>query len=82
MTWAYNDSRIKIKTGVWDRAEIYSNYINYNENNNNNNDSIKIDANNDDDSNSINIVNDGKIMMIKIIRGIIIKAIMLLIVIN
>ena len=54
MTWAYNDSRVKIKTGVWDRAEIYSDYNNYNRNNN---DNIKIDANNyDSNSNSINIV--------------------------
>lgn len=34
MTWAYNDSRIKTKTIVWDRTEIYSynnivNCVNY-----------------------------------------------------
>ena len=64
MTWAYNDSRIKIKTGVLDRAEIYSDYNNYNENNN---DNIKIDANNN--SNSINIVkykgNNNNVYIIK-----------------
>ena len=29
----YNDSRIKIKTGVWNRVEIYSDYNNYNNSN-------------------------------------------------
>lgn len=50
MTSDYNDSRVKTKTRIWDRAEIYSYYNNYNENNNdnnnkNNNDNIKIDDN-------------------------------------
>ena len=52
MTLNYNDSRVKTKTRVWDRAEIDSDYNNYN---GNNNDNIKIDANNND-SNSINII--------------------------
>ena len=64
MTLDYNDIRVKTKTRVWDRAEIYSDYNNYNgNNNNNNNDNIKIDTNNDD-SNSINIVKYKEIMMI------------------
>ena len=45
MTWAYNDSRIKIKTGVWDRAEIYSDYNNYNDSNSIN--IVKYKGNND-----------------------------------
>ena len=45
MTWYYNDSRIKIKTGIWDRAEIYSNYINYNDSNSIN--IVKYKGNND-----------------------------------
>lgn len=57
MTWAYNDSRIKTKTIVWDRAEIYSynnilNCVNYCVNNidnyyynNNENNKIRSDDN-------------------------------------
>ena len=52
MTWAYNDSRIKIKTRVWDRAEIYSNYNNYNDSNSIN--IVKYNGNN----NNVYIIKD------------------------
>ena len=56
MTWAYNDSRVKTKTRVWYRAEIYNDYNNYNDSNSINilkykeiNDYIYIDKDNEND---------------------------------
>ena len=45
MTLYYNYSRIKTKTRVWDKAEIYSDYNNYNDSNSIN--VVKYKGNND-----------------------------------
>ena len=62
MIWDYNNSRVKTKTGVWDRAEIYSynnivNCVNYCVNNidkdyNNNGENNKIKSDNNSDNNN------------------------------
>ena len=63
MIWDYNNSRVKTKTGVWDRAEIYSynnivNCVNYCVNNidkdynNNNGENNKIKSDNNIDNNN------------------------------
>ena len=64
MTLDYNNSRVKIKTGVWDRAEIYTynnivNCVNYCVNNidkdyNNNGENNKIKSDNNSDNNRYN----------------------------
>ena len=66
MTLDYNNSRVKTKTGVWDRAEIYTynnivNCVNYcvnnidkDYNNNGENNKIKSDNNSDNNNNRYN----------------------------
>ena len=45
MTLDYNNNRVKTKTGVWNRVEIYSDYNNYNNSNSIN--IVKYKGNND-----------------------------------